>query len=547
VSTAARLVPGWLLGYRREWLAADVVAGVIVWSVVVPQAVAYAQIAGLPPEAGLMAAPGALLAYALLGTSRTLVVSATTATSALSASAVGPLADGDTARYAALSAGLALVAAAALAVAGLLRLGRITDLVSTPVMTGFLFGLGLTVAAAQATKLLGVEDGSGDFVDLFDHLVGELENTEGWTVAVAVVSIAALVALRRYAPRLPGTVIVLVGGIVVSALFDLSAHGVDVVGKLPRAVPEPAWPDVSWADAVDLLPAALGMLIVSAEAIGVSRGIAAADGYQTDPNRDLVALGGSNLLAGLSQGFVQSGGASQTMAAEQAGGKTQVGSLVAGVLIVLTGAFLTGLFRDLPQATLAAIVIVAIAGFFRVGELVRFARLRRSAIALALVALVGVLALGVLPGLLVAAGLSLVLVVQKLSRPSAGVLARDPASGAWARSDRHPDWEAPADVLVARVDGPLFYANAVSVKERLLELVRAREPRPGALVLELAESPDLDVGTLDAVADLAAVLANEGMELRLSSVRVPARGMLERGGLDGRVRIEPTVDAAVEP
>jgi high affinity sulfate transporter 1 len=545
VSAASRLVPAWIGGYRREWLVADVVAGVIVWSVVVPQAVAYAQIAGLPPEAGLMAAPGALLAYAVLGTSRTLVVSATTATSALSASAVGPLADGDAARFAALSAGLALVAAAALAVAGLLSLGRITDLVSTPVMTGFLFGLGLTVAAAQATKLLGVEDGSGDFVELVDHLVGELGNTDAWTVAVAVASIVALVALRRYAPRLPGSLIVLVGGIVMSALLDLSAHGVDVVGELPRAVPEAAWPDVSWGDALDLLPAALGVLIVSAEAIGVSRGIAAADGYQTDPNRDLVALGGSNLLAGLSSGFVQSGGASQTMAAEQAGGKSQLGSLVAGVLIVLTGAFLTGLFEDLPQATLAAIVVVAIASFFRVGELVRFARIRRSAIVLALVALGGVLVLGVLPGLLVAAGLSLVLVIQKLSRPDVGELARDAASGAWARLDRHPDWQAPADVLVARVDGPLFYANAVTVKERLLELVRARDPRPRALVLEVAGNAELDVETLDALADLAGTLAAEGIELRLAAVRSRALPYLRRSGLDRRVRIETTVDGAV--
>ena len=538
-------MPAWVRDYRRAWLLPDVVAGVIVWSVVVPQAVAYAQIAGLPPEAGLMAAPGALLAYALLGTSRTLVVSATTATSALSASAVGPLANGDAARFAALSAGLALVTAVSLAAAGFLRLGRITDLVSKPVMTGFLFGLGLTVACGQLTKLLGVEDGSGDFVELAAHVLGELEHTDAWTVAVGLASILLLVAFRRRAPRLPGTLIVLALGIVVSALFDLESRGVDVVGELPSAAPSFAWPDLSWADAVDLLPAALGVLIVSAEAIGVSRAIAAADGYQTDPNRDLVALGGSNLLAGLSQGFVQSGGASQTMAAENAGGKTQVGSLVAAALIVVTGAFLTGLFADLPQATLAAIVVVAIAGFFRVDELRRFAHLRRSAIVLSLVALVGVLALGVLPGLILAAGLSLIIVVQRLSRPALGSLARDPASGAWGRAELHLDWERPSGVLVARVDGPLFYANAVHVQERLLDLVRSEEPPPRAVVLELAESPDLDVETLDALAELQETLAREGVELRLAAVRSAARALLSRSGLAERVRIEPTVDAAL--
>jgi SulP family sulfate permease len=541
---AARLVPGWLRGYQRTWLTRDVLAGLIVWSVVTPQAVAYAQIAGLPPSAGLVAAPGALLAYALLGTSRTLVVSATTATSALSAAAVAPLADGDTARFAALSAGLAIVSAAVLVGAGLLRLGGVMDLVSKPVVTGFLFGVGLTVAIAQLPKIFGVEAGTGDFFEELWALLGNLGETHGWTLAVGAASVALLAALARFAPRLPGTLIVLLLAIATSALLDLAGRGVDVVGELPSAVPDPSWPNVSWRDAVDLLPAALGVLIVSAEAVGVSRAIAGTHGYRVDADRDLVALGGSNLLAGLSSGFVQSGGASQTMAAERSGGRTQLGSLIAAGLILLTGAFFAFLFEDLPQATLAAIVVVAIAGFFRVDELRRFARIRSSAALIALIALAGVLVFGVLPGLLVAAALSLIVVIQRLSRPEVGELARDPATGAWGWVDRHPDWEARRGVLVARVDGPLFYANASSVKERLLDLVGRSEPRPDAVVLELAESPDLDLGSLDMLGELADELAAQRIELRLASVRAPALELLRRSGLADRLRVEATTDAA---
>ena len=525
----------------------DIVAGVLVWSVVTPQAVAYAQIAGLPPSAGLAAAPGALLAYALLGTSRSLVVSATTATSALSAAAVGPLANGDTMTFAALSAALALVAAAVLVGAGLLRLGGVMDLVSKPVMTGFLFGLGLTVAVGQLPKIFGVEGGSGHFFELVRDLVKVLGDTHAWTLAVGVGSIAALIAFGKLAPRVPGTLVVLAVSIAASALLDLAGHGVDVVGDLPSAVPDPSIPDVSWRDLAELLPAAFGVMIVSAEAIGVARSLASSQGYSVQVSRDLVALGGSNLLAGLSGGFVQSGGASQTMAAERAGGKTQLVSVIAAGLILLTGAFLAFLFQDLPQATLGAIVVVAIAGFFRVDELRRFAHLRRSAIVLSLVALVGVLVFGVLPGLLIAVGLSLVVLIQRLSRPSAATLARDPVTGAWGSAERHPDWSLVAGVMVARSDGPLFYANTVNLRDRLLAAVHQAEPRPHAVVLDLAESPDLDVETLDTLAELADMLAAEGFELRLAAVRAPALELLRRSGLAARVRIDPTLDAAVRP
>jgi sulfate permease, SulP family len=314
--------------------------------------------------------------------------------------------------------------------------------------------------------------------------------------------------------------VVLIGAIVVSALLDLDGRGVSVVGELPEALPDPSLPDVGWADVAHLIPPAFGIMIVSAEAVGVGRALATKDGYQIDVNRELYAMGAANALAGLSSGFVQSGGASQTAAAENAGGKTQLASVIAGVLILLTGAFLTGLFADLPQATLAAIVIVAVASFLNLGELRRFASIRPTALLQALVALAGVLLLGVLPGLLVAAALSLVILIHRLSRPPVERL------------------EAPSGMLAVRVAGPLIYANATSVKEHLLGFVQSAEPPPKAVVIQLYQG-DIDVESLDMLDELNDALAAEGVELRLTRVRPAVLRLLRRSGLAERVRIEP--------
>jgi sulfate permease, SulP family len=535
------MIPAWLRGYRRDWLRPDAIAGLVIWSVVTPQAVAYAQIAGLPPAAGLMAAPGALLAYALIGTSRQLVVSATTATAAVSAAAVGPLAGGDPARFAALSAMLALVAAALLVAAGALRLGAIADFVSKPVMTGFLFGLGLVIALAQLPGLLGVEPGDGDFFPQLADLLGELGDVHGATLAVGAASVAVLLGARRLLPAVPGTLVLLALAIAASALLDLSGHGVAVVGAIPDALPDPSLPDVAAGDVVDLVVPAFGVLIVSAEAIGVARALAVKHGHRVDPDRDLVAIGASNLLSGLSAGFVQSGGASQTAAADGAGGRSQLASIVAAVLILLTGAFLAPLFEELPQATLSAIVIVAVWGFLDLPELRRIARIRRSAIVFAGLALAGVLGLGVLEGLVVTAGLTLVYVLERLSRPAVTTLARDERTGTWKRAGA----AGPSDVLVLRPDGALLYPNANEVSDRVLALAAAADPPPRAVVLDLSLSPDLDVQSADMLADLARQLGRAGVELRLATVRAPARAVLRRSGLLAQVPIATTIDDAI--
>jgi high affinity sulfate transporter 1 len=520
------------------------VAGVVVWSVVAPQALAYAQIAGLPPEAGLMAAPGALLAYAWLGTSRSLIVSATTATSAVSAAAVGPLAGGDVAKFAALSAALALVTALVLALAGWLRFGAIADLISKPVMTGFMFGLGLTIAIEQLPALLGLEGAEGTFFDRIGALARHLDDVDATTAAVGVSSIALLVVSRRLWPRLPAPLLVLSLAIAISALLDLHGHDVATVGEIPQALPDPAVPDVSVSDLVNLIAPSFGVLVVTAEAIGVARALASAQGARVDPNKDLVALGAANLLGGLSSGFVQSGGASQTAAADEAGGRTQLVAVVCAGLILLTGAFLGGLFTDLPQATLSAIVIVAVSGFWDVAELRRFARVRRSAIVFAGLAILGVVGLGVLQGLVITAALSLVYVVRLMARDTVHALGRDPETGAWERRSRHPGWPVPDGVLAVRNDGQLFYANVLAVKDHILELADAGGAPVTRIVVDLGASPGLDVQSVDALADLAREAQRRDATLWLAAVRAPARATLERAGLPEHVRIAASLDEA---
>jgi SulP family sulfate permease len=541
-----RVVPAWVRGYSRAWLRPDLIAGVVIWSVVTPQAVAYAQIAGLPPQAGLMAAPGAMIAYALLGTSRQLVVSATTATSAVSAATVGPLAGGDPVTFAALSAALALVTGIVLVGAGVLHLGAIADLVSKPVMVGFLFGLGLTITIAQLPGMLGVPAGDGNFFPQAWDLLGHLDDVDGATLAVGAGSVAVLLVGRRLVPAIPWTLVVLVLGIGVSSLLHLDHHGVDVVGKIPQALPDPAWPHVPADDVVKLVTPALGVLILSAEAVGVARQLAVKHGYRVDANRDLMALGAGNVVAGLASGFVQSGGASQTAAADGAGGRSQMASIVCAGLLLLTGAFLAPLFEHLPQATLGAIVVVAVAGFYDVVELRRIAHIRRSAVAFSGLGLLGVLTLGVLQGLVVTAGLSLLYVVQRLSRPGVGVLGRDPLSGAWGWLDRHPEWIAPEGTLVVRSDGALLYPNADGVRARVLEEVAAAGTAPRIVVLDLSQSVDLDVQSVDSIAELARQLEAEGIALRLAAVRAPAAAVLRRAGVTPGVPASPTVAGAVE-
>jgi MFS superfamily sulfate permease-like transporter len=493
---------------------------------------AYAQIAGVPPQNAFYAAPVALIVYALLGRSNFLVVGATSAASVLSASAIAGV--GSPADAVGLSAAVAVISGAVLVAAGLARLGFVR----------------------QLSKITGADGGDGDFFERLWALARHVSHWSLATLAVGLTALAALLALERFWPRLPAALLILVVGLAVSAGAGLEKHGVEVVGKIPSAVPVPHLPGILAADWLALAGGALGVApVVFAETYSIAGRFAREHGQEVDADREMIAVGAANVAVGLVRGFAVSGSASRSAAAAGAGGRTPMVSLIAAALILLTGAFLTPLFTDLPEAVLGAIVIVAVRGFLRVGELRRYARLDRSSLWVALTALLGVLLFDLLPGLLLAVALSLSLFIAAASRRHVAVLGRLPGSAArddrgagrgllYGDTDMHPDAEPVPGVLVLRPDGSLFFGNISRVRLAIRDQVQAAEPLPHAVVLDLADSYHLGVPVLDTLDELH----HHGITLHIAHVRARAGTALDRHPLAARLgphALHPTVDDAV--
>ena len=530
-SFATSQLLGWLPTYSRKWLRGDIIAGVTLVALAVPESLGYAQIAGVPVQAGLYAIFGALVGYALFGPSRQLVVGPSSALAALSAATVATLASGGSDRYLALTAGLALAVAVIALVAGLAHLGFVAQFLAEPVLTGFIFGLSMTIAIRQAPKLFGIEGGDGNFFQRLWDLLTHLGQTNGWTLIVGIVSLAILFGLKRFVPGVPASLVALVFGILAVSLFGLAAQGVTIVGAIPQGLPQFGLPALRASDLGTLASAALGLTLVAyAEHIGAASSFAAKHHQDVQPNQELIGLGVANLAAGLSQSFAVGGSLSKTAANDAAGGRTQVSGLTAAVLVLLTMLFLTPLFHNLPDATLGAVVIFAVWGLMDVGALRRYWRLRRLDFVLALVALLGELVFDVLPGLLVAVALSLILLIYLASRPHLAVLGKAPGQHAYASVEQHPDYVTVPGLLIVRVDAPLFFANDTTARTGIRALIRQANPPPNAVLLDMETSSALDVSTADMLAELADDLSATGVELALARVRTPVRDLLERSG-----------------
>lgn len=539
-------------------------AGATSWALVVPQAVAYGQIAGLAPPAGLAAAFAGPLGYALLGTSRQLMVSPTSSTAAVSAALVGSMAGGDAGRFVALSAALALILGAVFALLGVFRLGFVSQFLAYSVQVGFMFGLGLTIAVGQLHKVLGLTAApeSGFFPGL-SHLLTHLGEANAWTAALGLGGLTAMLVLSRFAPRVPAALLVVGAGTLLTAGLGLGAQGVTTVGAIPRGLPPLALPAVSLADVLALAPVAVVLAVLGyAESASVAQDLATRHGYDVDPDRELLAIGAANGLAGLFQGFIVAGGASQSAANDRAGAQTQAAGVVVAGLALVTAFALTPLFFDLPDAILGAIVLYAILGFFRVGALRRIAHLRRDSFALAMIALVAVLVLGVLPGLILAVFLSLLLLLSRVARPGLATLGRAPGVAVYGDLEAHPDFQTVPGLLLVRPKGMLFFADVRAVRQRVLDLARdlarrGASPAPGGpdasplrvVALDLQMTPGLDIETADTLAELRGTLAAEGVELWLAGVHEPVRQMLERSGYSpptGEAPVFPDLGQAVE-
>ncbi|MHC1741558.1 MAG: SulP family inorganic anion transporter [Syntrophobacteraceae bacterium] len=486
---------GWLLDYRKEWLHLDVIAGLTTASVVIPKAMAYATIAGLPVQVGLYTAFLPMLVYAFLGTSRPLSVSTSTTIAILAATQLGMVVpESDPIALLRASATLTLLVGVILMLASFLRLGFIANFISEPVLIGFKAGIGLVIVLDQVPKLLGVHFHKGPFFHNLLALVQSLPETSAATLAVGAVMVATLVLLERLSPKAPAPLITVAVGIAGMGLLGLQAYGVASVGHIPTGLPPLTLPDLSLVE--QLWPGALGIALMSfTETIAAGRAFARSDEPPLRPNQELLATGLANAGGALLGSMPAGGGTTQTAVNRLAGARTQVAALVTAGAALVTMLLLAPLIGLLPEATLAAVVIVTSIGLIKPGELRAVLKVRRMEFIWALVALAGVVVLGTLKGILVAIVVSLVSIAYQTANPPVYALGRKPGSNVFRRlSDQHPEDETYPGLLLVRVEGRIFFANADRIAERMRPLVEAAEPR--IVALDLSRVPDLEYTAL---------------------------------------------------
>ena len=531
----ARYVPiaVWLPAYDRADLRFDGIAGIVSWGVMVPVAMAYAGLAGMPPETGLVTAFAAMTAYAIFGTSRHLKVTASSSVAIMSASVVVAIAAGNAGAYLPLTAGLALMVGAILIVAGAARLGFLSQFLAASVVTGFVIGLAFTITVGQIPALLGIPPVSGTIIQKLVAIAESLDELNRYTAALGIASMVGILVLKRIAPRIPGALVALVVGIALSTLFDLPEHGVAVVGDVATGIPLPSLPDIGFGDIVFLLTGAFGIVFLAlAESIGAARSFAVRHGYEIDPDQELIALGAANASAGLFGGFSVDASFSQSATGEAAGNRTQLSSLITAALILATAIVLAPIFTNLPLSVLSAIVIASVLGLVDIAELRRYWAWKRTDFLLAVTALGGVVFTTALTGMAIAVTLSLMAIIYRASRPYLAVLGRIPGDPpVFADADRHPAAEPVEGFLMLRPNVPLTFVNADVAKDQVIAQVRAQASMPTALVLDIGATADLDVATTDMLAALHSDLREAGIELRLSQVRGSVRDRMRRTGL----------------
>ncbi len=547
-----RFVPitSWLPGYQRNWLRSDLIAGITIMALLVPEGMAYAELAGVPPQAAFYAAPVALLLYALFGTSRQLVVAVSSGVAVMSASIIGDIAAPDSTEFIALTAGLALLTGLVSVLAGLFRLGRIARFFSHSVLIGFVSGLAINIAVKQLPKIFGLESGEGNTIERLIELIRDLPETHLTTLIVGLSTAVLMLIVERWFHRIPAAMVALVYGILVVTVFGLDARGVEVVGEIPAGLAAPQIPDITLADLGALLTGAVALtLFVFAEAIGPARSFASKHGYRIDENQELIGLGMANFGAGLFQGFPIGASLSKSAASDAAGGRTQISALVAAAATALVALFLTPLFRNLPEAALGAIVVVAVSGMVNLEGLRRLYRVHRIEYGLAMTALVGVLVFDeVLAGLLVAVVVSLIALVARASSTRLSELVRLPGTMEFKNSLDHPEGLITDGLLILRPDEGIFFANAEGLREAVQGALDSTDRHVDVVLIDLSLSNEIDIPGTEMLVALAAELDQLGVELQIAGLRAPVLALLEsNGSIDeiGREGVLPNIPNAV--
>lgn len=552
-SGLTRFIPGLALfkGLNATLLRTEFVVAITVFAVLVPSAMAYGDLAGVTPVAGLYVALGAMVMYALFGTSRQLITGPEATTAILVATAVAPLAGGDPARYAILAALAALLVGVISILGGILKLGFITDLLSKPILIGYITGTALIVIGSQLGKMAGIKLESDNFFRQVIEFISRLDEAHLLTVVIGIVAMTILVIVRRINRALPGPLIVVVLGIIASVAFDLAAKGVAVVGLVPAGLPALTIPAVTIEDVFIVLPAAFALtILIYADEILTARAFAAKHGQKIDANQEFIAIGMANIGAGLLQGFPAATSGSRTTVTDQMGGKTQLVGLIAAALTVIFLLFFTQLLEPLPTVVLGAVIIVASIGLIDVAAFRFLRQVRPTEAWLALATMLGVISLGVIQGILVAVTLSLINVIFHISRPHDALLDDVDTKGGVVYSEitgRESLLTEPG-LMVYRFDAPMVFANAPYFSQRIADLIAAVGEELKCVILDAEAISDFDSTAAEALENLDADLDRLGVELWIARPNEPLREMLQATGLTkrlGKEYIYPTVRAAV--
>ncbi|HSQ80628.1 MAG TPA: SulP family inorganic anion transporter [Casimicrobiaceae bacterium] len=538
----------WLPGYRGAWLRHDAVAGITLAAYAIPVSLAYASLAGLPPQQGIYCYLVAGLAYALFGTSRQLAIGPTSAISLLVGTTVAGMAAGDPERWTQIAALVALLFAAMSVVAWALRLSSIVNFISETILLGFKAGAALTIAMTQLPKLFGVRGGGESFFERVWTLGSQIPDTNPAVLAFGLTAIVLLVAGEKLLPSRPIALLVVIASIVALTVTPLAQFGFKTVGLLPSGLPHPQLPSLRARDVDGVIPLAFAcFLLAYIEGVSAARALARKNGYEIDARQELFALGAANLAAAIGQGYPVAGGLSQSTVNDKAGARTPLALVFASAAIGLCLLYLTGLLRNLPDVVLAAIVLVAVKGLVDLKELRRVWALSRMEFAVAMAALAGVLLLGILKGVLLAAIISMLLLIRRAANPHVATLGRVPGTQRYSDLERNPDNETVPGVLIVRVEAGLLYFNVAHVRDRVRGHVAAAGDALRLVVWDLSTSPYVDIAGVRLLGELQREFAARAVTLRLVDARASVRDLIrkELGMSVGEVSRRTSIDDAV--
>jgi high affinity sulfate transporter 1 len=526
----------WLPAYQSKWLRADLIAGITLAAYLMPAGLADASLANLPPQAGLYACLFSGLVFWLFCSSRHTAITVTSAISVLVGASLGDLAGGDAARFWALASCTALIVGVLALIAWLAKAGVIVNFISESVLVGFKCGIALFIASTQLPKLFGFKGSHGDFWERSGYFFSHLGDTNSASLLLGISALILLLLGKRFLKNKPVALFVVIAGILVASTMDLGTLGVKVLGEVPQGLPPFGLPAVHLSDLNDLLPLALGcFLLGTVETAALGRMFAVKHGYRFDPNQELLGIAGANVMAGLGHGFPVSGGMSQSLVNESGGARTPLSGFIAALLTLLIVLFLSAALRDLPQPVLAAIVLMAVTGLFKLSALKHLWRADRAEFVVAMAALLGVLGSGLLRGVMIGAVISLVQLLRTASRPHVAFLGRIPGSRRFSDRQRHPDNELTPGVLIFRPESGLVYFNVDHVCRTILDRINVEPKLPKLVVLDLSAAPRVDLQSAHSLGDLSKEVTAKGIQFQAVEARSSVRDRLRSEGVDSKL------------